>query len=120
MDVTKYLGSTQGEEDICLVDSATSHTILKSKTYFSHLKLGTKSVNIIYGSANLIEGSGRATFSLPEGTKLIINNALFSSKSHRNLLNFKYSRRNGYHFETLEKSSIEYLCITVFISEKKT
>ena len=55
MNVTKYLGSTQGEEDICLIDSATSHTILKSKTYFFHLKLGTKSVNTISGSANLIE-----------------------------------------------------------------
>ena len=119
MDITKHLGSTQREEDICLIDSATSHTILKSKTYFSHLKLGIKSVNTIFGSANLIEGSGRATLSLPEGTKLIINNALFSSKSRRNLLSFKDIRRNGYHLETMEESSTEYLCITVFISGKK-
>ena len=34
MDITKHLGSTQGDEDICLIDSAPSHTILKNKTYF--------------------------------------------------------------------------------------
>ena len=65
MYVTKYLGSTQREKDICLIDSATSHTILKSKTYFFHLKLGTKSVNIISESVNLIEDSRRVTLNLP-------------------------------------------------------
>ena len=39
--------------------------------------------------------------------------------SRRNLLNFKDIRRNEYHFETLEESSIEYLCITIFIFGKK-
>ena len=62
--------------------------ILKDKKYFKILKLCKANVNTISGSSNLIEGSGRATM-LPKGTKLCINDALYSSKSSRNLLNFK-------------------------------
>ena len=105
--------ATKGEEDICLIDSGTTHTILKNKNYFSHLKLGEINVNTISGSVKLIEGSGRANVWLPEGTKLVIDNALFSSKSRRNLLSFKDIRRNGYHIETMNDSNVEYLCITI-------
>ena len=83
--------------DECLVDSGTTNTILKSKKYFSLLSPSKTHVNTISGISNLIEGSGRACILLPEGTKLIINDALYSSKSRRNLLSFKDIRRNGYH-----------------------
>jgi GAG-pre-integrase domain/Integrase core domain len=49
---------------------------------------------------------------LPEGTKLIINDALYSSKSRKNLLSFKDIRCNGYHIETMTENNIEYLQIT--------
>ncbi|PIM98031.1 hypothetical protein CDL12_29492 [Handroanthus impetiginosus] len=105
--------ATKGEEDICLIDSGTTHTILKNKNYFAYLKLGEINVNTISGSVKLIEGSGRANVWLPEGTKLVIDNAIFSSKSRRNLLSFKDIRRNGYHIETMNDSNVEYLCIII-------
>ena len=56
-------------EDICLVDSATTHTILKNKKYFCHLVMQDANVSTISGSANIIEGSGSASILLPGGTK---------------------------------------------------
>ncbi|KAL4598548.1 hypothetical protein ACB092_11G066900 [Castanea dentata] len=73
---------------------------LKIKKYFQNLKLCKANVNTISGSSNLIEGSGRVIIMLPKGTKLCINDALYSSKPSRNLLNFKDIRYNGYHVET--------------------
>ena len=58
-------------------------------------------MSTISGTSNLIEGSGRANIMLPKGTRFHINDALYSSKSIRNLLCFKDIRINGYHIETL-------------------
>jgi Pol polyprotein len=80
-------------EDLCLVDSATTHTILKDKKYFSQLVMKEISVSTISGSTRIIEGSGRANVLLPGGTKLEIIDALYSPKSQRNLLSFKDIRK---------------------------
>ncbi|KAK2376223.1 putative mitochondrial protein [Trifolium repens] len=69
-------------------------------------------VSTISGTSKIIEGSGRANILLYGGTKLHIENALYSSKSQRNLLSFKDIRLNGYHIETRNESDKEYLCIT--------
>jgi hypothetical protein len=45
-------------------------------------------MNTISGSTNLIEGSRKANIMLPNGTRFIIDNALFFNKSRRNLLSF--------------------------------
>ena len=76
-------------ENFCLADSATTHTILKDKKYFQSLKSCKANVNTISGSLNLIEGFERVIIMLPKGIKLCIDDALYSSKSSRNLLNFK-------------------------------
>ena len=47
--------------DACLVDCATTHTILRDKKYFSNLTLVPFNVQTISGPINLIKGSGRAT-----------------------------------------------------------
>jgi hypothetical protein len=99
-------------KDECLVDSGTTNTILKNKKYFSQSSPTKTNVNIISHISNLIEGSGRACILLHEVTKLIINDALYSSKSRRNLLTFKDIRRNGYHIEIMTENNIEYLKIT--------
>jgi hypothetical protein len=76
-------------------------------------------IYIISGIGNLIEGFGRTCILLPEGTKLIINDALYSSKFRRNLLSFKDIRRNDYHIETMTENNIEYLQIkTIKYSQK--
>ena len=69
-------------------------------------------VTTISGTTTLIEGYGKAQIILPNGTKLVINDALYSSKSRRNLISFKDVRQNGYHLETMTENHTEYLCIT--------
>ena len=73
----------------CLLDSGTTHTILKHKEYFSELKMVKADVTTISKTTNLIEGYEKAKIILPNGTKLVINDALYSSKSRRNLISFQ-------------------------------
>ncbi|CAI0549447.1 unnamed protein product [Linum tenue] len=90
--------------------------ILKDKKYFSYLKMRKAGVSIISGKTNIIEGSGRANLLLAGGTRLCITDALYSSKSYRNLLSI---RRNGYHLETTNEDDIEYIFITNMASGEK-
>jgi len=107
------------DDDICLADCATTHTILKNEKYFSSLTKMEARVNTISGAVNIIEGSGKAIFQLPNGTKFIIKEALLSTKSRRNLLSFKDIRSNDFHIETTNENNIEYLYITTTVSREK-
>ena len=62
-------------------------------------------VSAISGTENLIEGSERVNIMLLNGIRFYINDALYSSKSTRNLLSFKDIPINGYHIETMNKGS---------------
>ncbi|KAI3448560.1 hypothetical protein Pfo_005225 [Paulownia fortunei] len=106
------IGVKVNSETLCIADSATTHTILKDKKYFSQLILVEANVSTISGVANLIEGCGRANILLPGGRKFIIDDAMFSSRSKRNLLSFRDICRNGYHIETTNEKDVEYLYIT--------
>lgn len=105
-------GCSQDGEDICLADSVTTHTILRYRKYFSTLNLTRAKVTIISGSADLIEGSGRAHIRFSNGTQLFIQEAFYSSRSRRNLLSFKDILLIGYHIETTNENNVKYLCIT--------
>ena len=105
--------------DVCLTDYATMHTILWDKRYFLTLTLTSGNVSTISGTSNLIEGFGRANIMLPKGTRFHINDALYTSKSTRNLLSFRDIRRNGYHIETMNDGNKECLYITSIVSGKK-
>jgi hypothetical protein len=98
--------------DEYLTDSGITNTILKNKKYFYQLSPADTYVNTISDISNLIEVSERAYILLHEWTKLIINDALYSSKSRNFLLSFKNIRRNGYHIEIMTENNIEYLQIT--------
>ena len=95
------------EDDVCLKDCATIHTILRDKRYFLELTLIKVNVSTISGTTNLVEGFGRTNRMLPSGTRFYINDALYSRKSRRNLLSFKDILRNGYHIETMNEDNIE-------------
>ena len=89
------------EGDICLANCATTYIILRDKRYFLNLTLTNANVSTIFDIRNLIEGFKRANIMLRNGTRFHINDALYSSKSTRNLLNFKDIHINGYHIETM-------------------
>ena len=106
------------EGGVCLADCASTHTILRDKRYFIDLTLTNVNIRTISGTANFIEGFGRANIMLPNG-RFHINDALYSNKSTRNLLSFKDIRRNGYHIETMDEGNTEYLYITSIVYGKK-
>ncbi|KAB2093666.1 hypothetical protein ES319_A02G108300v1 [Gossypium barbadense] len=97
MNIQQNFDGPKISGDTCLADSATTHTTLKDKKYFSHLTISNANVNTISGSSKLIEGSRSAIILLPKCTKFIIDDVLYSTKSQRNLLSFKDIRLNGYH-----------------------
>ena len=57
--------TSTNDEDVCPLDSATTYTILKSNKFFSCLIMRDINVSIIYSTANIFEGSGRAIIFLP-------------------------------------------------------
>jgi len=97
---------------ILVVDSGTSHTILRDKRYFVNLTKQSANVHTIAGVASLIEGHGQAYVLMPNGTHLEIKNALYSPSSKRSLLSFKDIRLNGFHLETWGEGNEEFLNIT--------
>ena len=112
---------TTSNVDACLADCATTYTIICDKTYFSNLPLVKFNVNTISSPIDLIQGFESVTIILLRGTKIHINDTLYSAKSKRDLLSFKDIRRNGYHIETMNDDSNEYLLTTsVIYGEKKT
>ena len=100
------------EEELYLVDSATTNTILREIKYFQTLTKSKGKVMIIIGRDAVIVSSGRAIIILPMGTQLVIEDALIYPDSTRTLLSYKDIRRNGFHIETHNDNKDEYLFIT--------
>ena len=65
------VGSNINEEDICLVDSETTHSILKNKKYFSNLKIIEANITTTSGNVNLIESFGKANILFEEQNLLL-------------------------------------------------
>ena len=95
------------EDNLCLVDSTATHTIMKDQKFFLELVFNSRKISTIAGLVQIIEGSGRAHMMLHNGTHLFIKYALFSSSSRRNLINFKDVRMNEYHIETVSECNDE-------------
>jgi len=53
------VGASINDEDMCLIDSAITHIILKSNKIFSCLVIRDINVNIIYSITNIFEGFRR-------------------------------------------------------------
>jgi len=106
------IDNNTNDEDLCFDDNATTHTILKSNKFLSCLVMQKVNLSTIYGTKDIIEGSGRVSVLLPRGTRLHIKNAFYSPKSSRNLLSFKDICLNEYYIETNNERDIEYLYIT--------
>jgi hypothetical protein len=77
------------EEELCLVDSCTTKSILRRIKYFQTLKKRDEKVLTITGRDVVIVGSGPATITLPMGTEIVIEDALLYPDSTRTLLSFR-------------------------------
>ena len=100
------------EEELCLVDSATTNSILRELKYFQNLKKMNGDILTIAGRDTVIVGTGRAIFTLPNGTQVTIENALLYPDSLRTLISFRDIRKNGFHIETIEDNNEEFLLFT--------
>ena len=63
-------------EELCLVDSCTTNSILREMKYFQNLKKREGDIMTIAGRDALVVGSGRATITLPMNTQIMMEDAL--------------------------------------------
>ena len=99
------------KKDVLIVDSGSSHTILKDKRYFINLTLKNANISTVAGIASLIKDHGQANILLPMGTHLEISDVLYSLNSKKSLLSCKDIRMNGFHIETNGEGNKEFLQI---------
>ena len=100
------------EEELCLVDSGATNSILREMKYFQTLKKTNGDILTIAGRDTVIVGTGRAIFTLPSGTQVTIEDALLYPDSSRTLISYRDIRKNGFHIETHEDNKEEYLLFT--------
>jgi hypothetical protein len=91
------------KEELWLVDSCTTNSILREIKYFQTLKKRDGKVLTIVGRDAMIVGSGRATITLLMGTQLVIKDTLLYPNSTRTLISFRDIRQNRFHIETMMK-----------------
>ena len=86
----------------CLIDSATTHSILKSKDLFTSLKIldHAPPIRTLGGKSKLIKGEGEALISFPNGTTIRIKKAFYAPTATRNLIGFKDFRASNLHLNT--------------------
>ena len=96
------------EEELCLVDSATTNSILRELKYFQTLKKMNGDILTIAGRDTVIVGTGRAIFTLSNGTQVTIEDALLYPDSSRTLISYRDICKNGFHIETHKDNKEEY------------
>jgi hypothetical protein len=99
------------EEEMCLVSSCTTNSILRETKYFQTITQRTGNILTIAGHDTNIVGSGWATIVLPMGTQITIENALLYPDSTPTLLSYKAIRKNELHVITHEENNEEFLHI---------
>ena len=104
----------------CLVDSATTHSILQDVCFFESIKPYNSDVHTISGKSKLIEGYDTAKIVFPNGTRLTMGDAPYSPRSQMILISLKDIRNNKYHLKTETQSDQEYLYVTHHVNELKS
>src|SRR6185312_15917328 len=89
------------EEELCLVDSCTTNSILREIKYFQTLTKKDGNIMTIAGTQ----------ITLPMGTHITIEDALLYPDSTRTLLSYRDIRKNGLHVETDEEHKEEFLLL---------
>jgi len=99
------------EEELCLVDSGTTNSIIRETKHFQTLTKRQGNVLTIAGRDTTIIGSGRAIIVLPMGTQITIEDALLYPDSKRTL-SYRDIYQNSFHLETLDDNNEEILLVT--------
>jgi hypothetical protein len=80
--------------------------------YFQTLTRRFRNILTITRRDAMIVGSGRATIKFPNGTQVMIDDALFYPDSTRTLISFRDIWKSGLHVCTHEDNKDEFLLIT--------
>jgi hypothetical protein len=100
------------EEELCLVDSGTTNSILRKQCIFKLLQKRQGNVLTIARRDAMIVGSGRATIILPMGTQITIEDPLLYPDSKRTSLSYRDIRQNNFYIETRDDNNKEILLVT--------
>jgi hypothetical protein len=100
------------EEEICLVNSCTTNTIVRETKYFQTLIERMGNILTITEHDTYIVGSEKATITLPMDTQVTTENALLYPNSTRTLLSYRDICKNGLHIVTHEENNKKPLLIT--------
>jgi hypothetical protein len=100
------------EEEMCLVDSCTTNSILRETKYFQTLTQRFRNVLTIAGCDAMIVGSRRAIITFSNGTQVMIEKALLYPDCTRTLISFRDIWKSGLHVCTHEDNKEEFLLIT--------
>jgi hypothetical protein len=100
------------KEEMCLMDSCTTNTILRETKYFQSLTKRTGNILTVARHDACIVASGKATIILHIGTQVTIDNALLYPDSTRTLLSYRDIHKNELHVVTYEENNEEFLLIT--------
>jgi hypothetical protein len=92
------------KEEMCLVDSYTTNSILSEIKYFQTL-IRTENILAITGRDMNIVDSGRTTIVLPMDTQVAIENTLLYPDSTRTLLSYRDICKNGLYVVTHEENN---------------
>jgi hypothetical protein len=102
------------EEEMCLVDSCTTNSILREIKYFQTLTRRSRNVLTITGRNAMIVGSETATITFSNGTQVMIKDALLYTDSTHTLISFRYIRKSQLHLCTHEGNKEKSLLITKY------
>jgi hypothetical protein len=100
------------KEEICLVGSCTTNTILREVRYFQTLTKREGMVLTITRRDAIIVGSGKATVTLQMGIQIKIEEVLLYPDSTRTPLSYSDIWKNRIHVETHEESKEDFLIFT--------
>jgi hypothetical protein len=100
------------EEEMRLVNSCTTNSILRDIKYFQTLTRRAGNILTIAGRDAMVVGSERATIMFSNGTQLTIEDVLLYPDSTCTLISFRDIQKSGLHVCTHEDNKGEFLLTT--------
>jgi hypothetical protein len=102
--------------DVALLDSATTHTILRDPKYFvfsgqESEAWQTCEMITVTGRRNFVFHEGPATVVLSRGTTLVFPKAMYAPTAQRSLISFRDLRAHGIHLLTVLRNGEETLAL---------